>query len=148
MKNQKENCRLQTAVDYLAEYSGVNGAVVADHEGLIVACSPPSVFKGEFYAALGPEIFKVIDNNIDKLIDPGCRFMSLKTEEKWLTIASILNFFLIVLADKKADDLLNVRIQRTLEMVANHINEKYPAEVYNNEPASVKNENSMEALHV
>lgn len=148
MKNQNENCRLQTAVDYLAEYAGVNGAVVADHEGLIVACSPPSVFKGEFYAALGPEIFKIIDNNINKLIDPGCKFISIKTEEKWLTVAAILNFFLIVLADKKADDLLNVRIQRTLDMVANHINENYPVEVYGSRPASVKNENSMEASHV
>ncbi len=148
MKNQNENSRLQAAVDYLAEYSGVNGAVVADHEGLIVACSPPSLLKGEFYAALGPEIFKVIDNNIGKLIDPGCRFMSIKTEEKWLTVASILNFFLIVLADKKADDLLNVRVQRTLDMVANHINEKYPAEVYIDRRASVINENSMEASHV
>ncbi|UCE66997.1 MAG: roadblock/LC7 domain-containing protein [Candidatus Zixiibacteriota bacterium] len=148
MKGLKEDCRLQTAVDYLTDYTGVIGAVIADHEGLVIACSPPSLLHGETYAALGPEIFNIADRIIEKIINPGCRYVSLKTDDRWLTIAATMNFHLVVLADQKADDLLNVRIQRTLEMITNHIKEKYPAEVYTVRPEAIKKEEAMEASHV
>lgn len=148
MKGINEDCRLQTAVDYLTGYTGVIGAVIADHEGLVVACSPPSLMHGERFAALGPEIFDITDRIIEKVIKPGCRHVSLKTEDRWLTVAATLNFRLVVLADKKADDLLNVRIQRALEMIANHIKEKYPVEVYSSRPEAIKKEEAMEASHV
>ncbi len=148
MENLNKDCKFQTAVDYLVEYSGVVGAVVADHEGLAVVCSPPGGPNRDLYAALGPQIFKEMDRNIKRLINPGCKFVSLKTEDKWLTVATTLNVYLIVLADRKADDLLNVRIQRALDMVANHIKEKYPVEVYSVPTAVTNSENKMEASHV
>jgi predicted regulator of Ras-like GTPase activity (Roadblock/LC7/MglB family) len=148
LKGLNNDCRLQEAVDYLAEYSGVIGTVIADREGLTVACSPPALRHEDIYAALGPEIFKEANSRIARLIDPGCRYVSIKTADRWLTVAGTLDFYLVVLADKKADDLLNVRIQRTLEMIANHIKEKYPAEVYSGVPGVIKKENTMEASHV
>jgi len=148
LKGSNEVCRLQTAVDYLTDYTGVIGAVMADYEGLVVVCSPPSLLNAELYAALGPEIFSAADRNIGKIINPGCRYVSLKTDDRWLTVAATLGFHLVVLADEKADDLLNVRIQRTLEMTANYLKEKYPAEVYSVRPEPIKKENTMEASHV
>jgi predicted regulator of Ras-like GTPase activity (Roadblock/LC7/MglB family) len=148
LKGLNEVCRLQTSVDYLTDYAGVIGAVIADHEGLVVACSPPSLVDAELYAALGPEIFSATDRNIGRLINPGCKYVSLKTDDRWLTIATTQGFLLIVLADRKADDLLNVRVQRTLDMIANHIKEKYPAEVCSIRPEPIKKENTMEASHV
>ncbi|UCC79214.1 MAG: hypothetical protein JSW64_13200 [Candidatus Zixiibacteriota bacterium] len=148
MKVIKGDCRLQTAVDYLTDYTGVIGAVIADHEGLVVVCSPPSLMHGEKFAALGPEMFDIADRIIGKIITPGCRHISLRTGDRWLTVAATLNFRLVVLADEKADDLLNVRIQRALEMIANHIKEKYPAEVYSARPEAIKKEEAMEASHV
>lgn len=148
MKAQNKDCRLQAAVDYLSEYSGVMGSVIADREGLVVAFSPPGLMQGEMYAALGPEIFRTSNCMIGRLIVPGCKYVSIKTDDRWLTVASTLDFHLVVLADKKADDLLNVRIQRTLDMISNHIKEKYPAEVYAGMPGEIKKENTMEASHV
>lgn len=148
MKGINKDCRLQAAVDYLTEYSGVMGAVIADREGLVVACSPRGLKNDELYAALGPEIFRASDGMIGRLIDPGCKYVSIKTDKRWLTVAAIMNFHLVVLAGEKADDLLNVRIQRTLEMIANHIKEKYPAEVETGLPGAIKKENTMEASHV
>jgi hypothetical protein len=43
---------------------------------------------------------------------------------------------------------LNVRIQRTLEMITNHIKEKYPVEVYSINPETIKKEEAMEASNV
>jgi predicted regulator of Ras-like GTPase activity (Roadblock/LC7/MglB family) len=148
LKGLNKDCRLQAAVDYLIEYTGVVGTVIADREGLVVACSPPGLKSGELYAALGPEIFRTSDCVIGKLIDPGCRYVSIKTHDRWLTVAFTLDFHLVVLADKRADDLLNVRIQRTLDMIANYIKEKYPAEVYSGMPGEIKKEDTMEASHV
>lgn len=148
MKGTKEDCRLQAAVEYLTGYTGVIGAVLADYEGLVVACSPPSLMHGEKFAALGPEIFHIADRIMGEIIKPGCRHISLKTEDRWMTVAAALNFCLVVLADQKADDLLNVRIQRALEMIANYIKEKYPAEIYSARPEAIKKEEAMEASHV
>ncbi len=135
-------------MDYLIEYSGVMGAVIADREGLVIACSRPGLRKAELYAALGPEIFRTSDSIIGKLVDPGCKYVSIKTRDRWLTVASVKNLHLIVLADQKADDLLNVRIQRTLDMIGNHLKDKYPAEVYTGMPGAIEKENTMEASHV
>lgn len=148
MKGINKDCRLQTAVNYVTEYSGVTGAVIADREGLVIVCGPPGLEEEELYGALGPEIFRVSDGMIGRLVEPGCKYVSIKTLDSWLTVASVLGFHLIVLADKKADDLLNVRIQRTLDMISNHIKEKYPAEVYTDMPGGIKKENTMEASHV
>ena len=148
MRGLNKDCKLQAAVNYVAEYSGVMGAVIADREGLVIVCSPPALENGELYAALGLDIIGNADSSIGRLIDPGCRYVSVKTRDRWLTVAATLNFFLVVLADKKSDDLLNVRIQRTLDMIANHVKDKYPAEVYSDMPGEVKKEITMEASHV
>ena len=71
MRGLNRECRLQEAVDYLVEYSGVMGVVISDGEGLAIACSPRGLKSGELYAALGLEIFRTADNCIGKLIDPG-----------------------------------------------------------------------------
>ena len=148
MKDMNEDSRFQAAVDYLSGYSGVIGAVVADGEGLEVACSPRAMKDGELFAASGIEIFNIIDKSVFRIMEPGCGYISIKTGSRWLTIAAALNLFLVVLADRKADDLLNVRIQRALDMITTNLKEKYPAEVYSTEPAAVTDENKMEATHV
>jgi len=148
LRGLNKDCKLQAAVNYVAEYSGVMGAVIADREGLVIVCSPPGLKNGELYAALGLDIIRNADGSVGKLIDPGSRHVSVKTKDRWFTVAATLNFLLIVLADKKADDLLNVRIQRTLDMIANHVKDKYPAEVYSDMPGEVKKEITMEASHV
>lgn len=148
MKDSKEENRFQAAVNYLSGYSGVIGAVVADDEGLVITCSPPAMEEGEMYAALGLEITRVIDSDISRLIEPGCGFISIKTDTRWMTIGATLNVYLVVLADRKADDLLNVRIQRALDMITKHIKEKYPAEVYSTRPVALEKRNAMEATYV
>jgi predicted regulator of Ras-like GTPase activity (Roadblock/LC7/MglB family) len=148
LKEPKEDRRFQAAVEYLTDYTGVIGAAIADSEGLVIACGPSDLPDSEMYAALGPEIFVTANRIIERLVDPGCEYLALKTAEKWLTIATTLGFYLIVLADRKADELLNVRIQRALEMISTYIKEKYPAEIYTKRPQKIKRVEAMEASNV
>ena len=148
MKGSKESSKFQTAVEYLHDYTGVIGAVIADREGLAVASSPAGLTECDVYAALGPEIIITADRILRKLATPGCKYIALKTDDVWLTVASAAGFNLIVLADKKADDLLNVRIQRSLDMILNHVKEKYPAEVISAGSDSIKKKEAMEASNV
>ncbi len=55
--------------------------------------------------------------------------------------------YLIVLADRKADDLINVRIARSLDMISSHMKEKYPA-LLSLESVERKSVKSVEATHV
>jgi predicted regulator of Ras-like GTPase activity (Roadblock/LC7/MglB family) len=148
LKDSNEESRFQAAVNYLVGYNGVIGAVIGDNEGLTVACSPQVLPEGDLYSVTGLEIMKTMDKNISRLMDPGCGYVSIKTGQRWLTVATARDLYLVVLADRKADDLLNVRIQRTLEMITNHIKENYPAEIFSTRPAALKRENTMEATHV
>lgn len=147
-KKQAENSRFQAAVEYLTEYNGVLGAVVADKEGLTVACNPPGLKDGETLSAIGPQIFSTADRIIEKFMKPGCKYLTLKTDDRWLTVAAALDLNLIVVADRKVDDLLSVRIQRALEMIVNHIKEKYPVEIISGGSYAIKKKETMEASNV
>ncbi len=148
MKATNQLDRFQVSVEYLTEYSGVKGAVIADREGLVVATSPRKGFDAEICAAIGLDLVEIIDRNLVRLIDPGCKFLSVKTGKDWITVAQTSIFYLIVMADRKADDLINIRISRSLDMISSHMKEKYPALLFSDEPAEQKSVKSVEATHV
>ncbi len=148
MKPAKQIDRFQVSVDYLTEYSGVKGAVITDPEGLVVAVSPQDGVDAELCAAFGLNLVEIMDRNLTKLIDPGCEFLSVKTDKDWITIAQTSVLYLIVVADRKADDLLNVRISRSLDMISSHVKDKYPALLFFDKPAEQKSVKRVEATHV
>ncbi len=147
MKATNQINKFQVSVDYLTEYSGVKGAVIIDREGLVVATSPRDGVDAELYGAIGLNLAEIVDRNLTKLIDPGCEFLSVKTGKDWITVARTSIFYLIVLADRKADDLINVRIARSLDMISSHMKERYPVllSLESDERKSVK---SVEATYV
>ncbi len=147
MKATNQINKFQVSVDYLTEYSGVKGAVIIDREGLVVATSPQDGVDAELYGAIGLNLAEIVDRNLAKLIDPGCEFLSVKTGKDWITVARTSIFYLIVLADRKANDLINVRIARSLDMISSHMKERYPAllSLESDERKSVK---SVEATYV
>lgn len=144
--NDKNN-KFQIAVDYLTEYSGVHAAVVLDDEGLVISNSPTDDIRNESLAAIGLEIIREINNKINRLIEPDCNLISLKTNKNWLIIAKTPPYYLIVIADKKTDNLLNVRIQKSIEIISDHIKNQYANLNYQNKQLSHP-KNKMEALYV
>ena len=148
MKPVKQIDRFQVSVDYLTEYSGVKGAIISDFEGLVVAASPPEGIDAEYCAAFGLNIVEILNKNLTALINPGCEFLSVKTDKDWIIIARTSGLYMIVMADRKADDLLSVRISRSLDMISSHMKDKYPALLFLDEPAKQESVNRMEATHV
>ena len=147
MKAENQNNRFQVAVDYLSEYSGVNIALIFDKEGLVVAQNSPSAIDGEDMEAIGLEFLKVNNEYAQKLVGPGCEAISLKTDKDWVVLADAGEFYLFVLAERRVDDLLSVRVQRSVEMITNYVDKKYPELNSNLKPKSPVAK-KVEATHV
>jgi predicted regulator of Ras-like GTPase activity (Roadblock/LC7/MglB family) len=148
LKSSSQDNKFQASAEYLTDYDGVKGAVITDSEGLVVIQSPASGFDGELCAATGLELISVMDRSIGKIAEPGCEYLSIKTGRDWITVAKSTVFYVVVLAERKADDLLNVRISRALEMIASYIKDRYPAILLDQKPAASKGEKKMEASNV
>ncbi len=148
MKSTKIINRFQSSVDYLTEYSGVIGAVVCDDEGLIIAKGGAEAFDAESYAALGLTLVTDVGLKLKRLIGPEIEYVVLKTGRHWLTIAKSSNMYLIVAADRHADDLLNIRITRSIEMITSFVKEKYPSTSATQKLTTSYIAKNMEDVHV
>ena len=118
--------KFQTAVSYVAEYSGVRGAVIVDTEGLVIASGGQEKFDAEKHAALAIQLESTLDKALPQLVTPGVEWLSIKTSDDWLSIARASKLLLVVAADRNADDLLNIRITRSIEMISSHVKQRYP----------------------
>lgn len=146
-KAAKSADKFRAAVEYLTEYSGVRGALIIDDEGLVIVQSPGKGFDGELWAAKGLELVNQMGKKLQGMTRPGCESLTFKTEADWVTVAKSSVFFLVVLADRKADDLLSVRISRAVEMISSYIKEKYPA-LLSESGSARKSERKVEASNV
>jgi predicted regulator of Ras-like GTPase activity (Roadblock/LC7/MglB family) len=147
IKQVKGKDKFLVAVEYLTEYTGVRGAIIADSEGMVIVSHGGSSFDADYYAALSLDIFETVKAPLRRLFEPEVEFLSIKTPVDWLTLAWSEPLILIVAAQRQADDLLNIRISRSLEMIAANVKEKYPI-LLNTKPANSKNEKSLEEIHV
>jgi predicted regulator of Ras-like GTPase activity (Roadblock/LC7/MglB family) len=127
LKVAKEIDRFQGAVEYLTEYPGVRKALIGDHEGLVIAESGSKTFDCEAYLAHAVALIDIMEKKLDRLAEPKIEHLSLRTANDWLTIAKTANLFLVVVADTRTNDLLNVRISRSLEMISSHFKSRYTA---------------------
>jgi predicted regulator of Ras-like GTPase activity (Roadblock/LC7/MglB family) len=125
-QNAKNVDKLQVALDYLTEYSGVRGAAIADNEGLVITKSGLEDFNADLFAATSLVLNSVMDRELVKITDSQLEFVSIKTAQDWITVARSGRFTLIVAAERRTDDLLGVRISRALEMITAHLKAKYP----------------------
>lgn len=145
-KNTKNADKLQVALDYLSEYSGVRGAVISDNEGLVISRSGHDDYNAELYAATALAISSLLAKELVKLSDSGIEFFSIKTAQDWITIARAAHCTLIVTADRRTDELLGVRISRALDMISSYLKTKYPVL---QQPTSPKGRDIiMEEIHV
>jgi predicted regulator of Ras-like GTPase activity (Roadblock/LC7/MglB family) len=124
-RSERVKDKFQMAVEYLTEYSGVKGAVVADTEGVVIATSGQASFDAESFAAYSIAMKAAVEGPLGRIANPKLEHLSVKTGNEWITIAQSSQAFLIVAADRRADDLLSVRISRALEMISSHFKERY-----------------------
>ncbi len=147
MKTAKQN-KFQAAVEYLNDHAGVKAALITDSEGLVIFGNTGDQFDSDLCAAVGLDLIALLDKNFRGIIEPGCDFLSVKTSSDWITVAKSSIFYLIVIADRKADDLLSVRIAKALEMISSYLKEKYPAVLLSSDPATRKTDKKVEVYNV
>jgi len=114
---------------YVKDYAGVDACLLVDQEGLIVAQKCDPLLETDNFAPLAELLentsLKVLrrigEKHLDKIeaFTPRLRF----------SVHKVLEFWLVVVADRKTDDLINVRIQRVAEQIHRKLSEKYPQEV-------------------
>jgi predicted regulator of Ras-like GTPase activity (Roadblock/LC7/MglB family) len=145
---EKQMDKFQVSLDYLTEYTGVRSAVICDHEGLVVSRSPQDDGHDELYAAAGLELIRIVDEGLARMVNPGCDILSLKTGEDWVIVARASIFYLIVRANRNVDDLLSVRVSRSLEMISSYMDAKYQALLGDEGQLNRKTVKSTEATYV
>lgn len=117
--------KFQAAIDHLTEYGGVKGAVISDHEGLVLAGGGDSAFNPELCAAYSLDVFAAVQGPLGRLLEPEVEFLIVKTRTDWLTLARARHLLLVVAARRQTDDLLSIRINQALEMITVHLENKY-----------------------
>jgi hypothetical protein len=114
---------LDDAVSYVGEYQGVRMCWVVDHEGL-----PLAVWQRQQYSAdadfWAPVSVEAADFHRKRLSAEGaCRpqRIEVRTDQGRLIAEAVGDYWLGVLADPDADDLISIRLSRALEMTANYL---------------------------
>ena len=126
-KATKDKCKFEVSVEYLAEYTGVQAALICDREGLVVSAKACEPFDFEAYAAMAKAMVEVLGDTLTSCVDSSIEHVSVRTDDDWVTIAKSSGLYLVVVAANSTDDLLNVRVSRALEMISVHMKDRYPA---------------------
>ena len=124
-KAEAQESSLENALSYLKEYSGVEGAFLVDSEGLIVGEEREEGLDGEKIAPLALSLEEMNSEFLRKLGEFKVDRIQLFTPQKWINLNRVLNFILVTIASRNTDELLNIRIIKSAEMVKRFLKERY-----------------------
>ena len=124
-KNKIIGADLESALNYLREYSGVKGAILVDNEGLVVAGDRSSDLDPETFASFGVSLKEANDVLLRRINEEGLKRMAIHTPNLWISLNQILGFTLVVVADHNTDELLSVRISQTTGMIKKYLKQRY-----------------------
>ena len=122
---KKEN-KFQATLEYLGEYQGVQCAVIFDSDGLVVGYLDRDGFDAELLSPLALLILDQISSVLARLDEAPVKSMMLKNDDSWIIIERVENLILVVKAGKETDDLLKVRIGRSVDMIKDCLKKNYP----------------------
>jgi predicted regulator of Ras-like GTPase activity (Roadblock/LC7/MglB family) len=126
LKTEKNENKLQGAMQYIGEYRGVKSVAVIDNEGLVVDHWEKSAGDPELFAPLILAMLGQINLILSRLNEDPAGIVIIKNKNCWLTVNRFSDWTLAVIADSETDDLLRVRIGQAAEMIKNHMIDKYP----------------------
>ena len=124
-KAEVQETNLENALSYLKEYSGVEGAFLVDSEGLIVGEESIEVLEADKIAPLALNLVEINSNMLKKLGESKAERIQLLTANRWITLNRVFDFTLVTVASRNTDELLNIRIIKSVEMLKRFLKEKY-----------------------
>jgi predicted regulator of Ras-like GTPase activity (Roadblock/LC7/MglB family) len=130
----EEKCRtkgvdLEGALHYLREYSGVKGAILVDHEGLVVACDRLPDLDPEAFASLAVSLKEANNSLLKRISESGLERVGIHTPDVWVSLNQILSLTLVTVADRNTDELLSVRISQATGMIRRYLEQRYNQEI-------------------
>jgi len=124
-KAEAKESNLENALSYLKEYSGVEGAFLVDSEGLVVGEESEEGLEGEKIAPLALSLEEMNSYFLRKLGESGADRIQLFTPKRWINLNRVLDFTLVTIASRNTDELLNIRIIKSAEMLKKFLKERY-----------------------
>jgi hypothetical protein len=120
------------AVNYIGEDGSVMVAAVVDNEGLLLANFKRGSIEIE---DLSPFANLLIDKNVEQLSRLGLNSpekIEYVFENRKLIIANENEYLLMVVSERTADDVLNIRINQGLEIIRNFVANRYSDKLIGN----------------
>lgn len=124
-KAEPKEGTLENALSYLKEYAGVEGAFLVDSEGLILGQACEEGLDGEKVAPLALSLEDINSNLLKKLGESKIERIQLFTPKRWISLSRVMDFTLVTIASRNTDELLNIRIMKSAEMLKRFLKEKY-----------------------
>lgn len=115
----------ERAVRYIGEHGSVSLAAVVDHEGLMLA----NFVRGALEAERWSPLALLFMQNNGAVLQRGRleapEKLDIMLKDKRIIVARHGVFSLMVMAERQSDDVLNIRINQGLDMVARYAAERY-----------------------
>lgn len=117
------------ATKWVGEDSSVKLAAIVDHEGLLLSNFSRGDFLAEDVVPHALTIMKMCSERMNHIdFDFPERVDFLMRSER-VVIALENNSYFMVIAERRSDDLLNIRINQALEMIKKYLSERYSPEL-------------------
>ena len=124
-KPEKIQVDLEAALDYVVEYSGVEGIILLDQEGMVISKRINADWDDEKIAPVALLLREINSKELGKIDTSPIERMELLSQKLWVSLNNIGDFTLVSLAHRSTDELLNIRILKAVEMIRKYLDEKY-----------------------
>lgn len=124
-KGETIELSFEAALDYIKEYSGVEGVILVDKEGLVVSKRVNPGCQEEKIAPVALLLRKINSDQLQKIDGSLFERMEFLSERLWISLNNVGDFTLLSLAHRSTDELLRIRILKAVSMVEKCLNKKY-----------------------
>ena len=118
------------ATKYIGEDASVRLAAVIDNEGLLLSNFTRGELIAEDIAPYSLLISAVCTENLDRITTGAPERMDFMLKEFRIVLAVEKNCSFMVIAERRSDDLLNIRINQAIEMIRKYMSERYSQKLY------------------
>jgi len=125
----KEPSAFEKAVNYIGEHGSVKVAAVVDLEGLLLANFCRGGVEADEWSPYAPVFFAQNEIVLERTEISNPEKIDIIMSDHRLTVARDSAFYLMVLAERQADDLLGIRITQAMEMIRKYISERYSEDI-------------------
>ena len=129
IENKERETNLTSPLRYVKEYTGVEGVLLIDSEGLIVAKQTNADLNEEQLAPFMLGLEEANNRALERIDEKRASRIELYTPGRWINLTRIFNLVMVTVANRYTDELLNVRIAQAAEMIRKYMTKKYTQEV-------------------